>query len=343
MTSQVSESARIMATGPHPDWRTRAVFAEDFGYALTEVISVGGHALASFLDRGWLVHSQATFRSLGDLLERAALAERALPTRDSAGQRARRSAPDETPQMDDETRRLLQEMAVERGRDRHHRLTIGELFPDGDVVGQWVFSVTALSDDLMHLLPLVTDALRRGDIRSMLFHHRQLVTRIYEARRLVMAAVNVDEIADFARGLLALRGMVDLRAMYVGEQPGDQSTVEYLYKDMRHRTVHYMWVGGDELRHALWNHSGSPAEVELTESGGRSRVWFQWVSVIQSADLLGDIGRSDALELMTRRIEAATPIATTWLFIAPLALATHMQRLGIDFEHLRQVRDQPTG
>lgn len=85
MTTQVSESARIMATGPHPDWCTRAVFTEHFGYALTEVISVGGHALASFLDRGWHDHSQATFRSLTALLESTALAARATPTSDSAG------------------------------------------------------------------------------------------------------------------------------------------------------------------------------------------------------------------------------------------------------------------
>lgn len=233
-------------------------------------------------------------------------------------------------------------MAVARG-DRRHQLTIGELFPDGDLIGQWVFSVTALSDDLMHLVPLVTEALTRGDMRSMLFHQRQLVTRIFEARRLVMATVDMPEIADFAEGLLALRGMVDLRTMYIRSQPQERSVVEDLYEDMRHRTVHYMRVGSDELRDALWNHSGAPAEVELTESNGRSKAWFQWVSVIQSADLLGDIGRSDALELMTRRIETATHIATTWLFIAPLALATHVHRLGLDFERLRRAKDQPTG
>jgi len=242
--------------------------------------------------------------------------------------------------MDDETRRLLQEMAVARGRTRH-RLTIGELFPDGDLVGQWVFSVTALSDDLMHLLPLVTEALRRGDLRSMLFHHRQLVTRVFEARRLVMATVDVPEIAAFAEGLLALRGMVDLRAVYVRKHSDDRSVVEDLYEDIRHRAVHYMRVGSAELRDALWNHSGAPAEVDLTESGGRSRVWFQWVSVIQSTDLFGEIGQGDVLDLLTRRTQAAIHIGSMWLFIAPLALATHMHRLGLDFEHLRRARDAP--
>jgi hypothetical protein len=232
-------------------------------------------------------------------------------------------------------------MAVARGRTRH-RLTIGELFPDGDLVGQWVFSVTALSDDLMHLLPLVTEALKRGDVRSMLFHHRQLVTRVYEARRLVMATVQVPKISGFAEGLLALRGMVDLRAMYLRKQPDHRSVVEDLYEEMRHRAVHYMRVGSAELRDALWNHSGAPAEVELTESGGRSKAWFQWVSVIQSADLFGEIGQSDVLELMTRRINTATHVAATWLLVAPLALATHAHRLGVDFERLSRARDQPT-
>lgn len=76
-----------MATGPHSDWCTHAVFTEHFGHALTEVVSVGGHALAFYLDRGWLEHSQATFRSMGELLERVALAERANPSSDPAGRR----------------------------------------------------------------------------------------------------------------------------------------------------------------------------------------------------------------------------------------------------------------
>jgi hypothetical protein len=136
--------------------------------------------------------------------------------------------------------------------------------------------------------------------------------------------------------------MLDLRAMYVRKQPNDPSVVEDLYEDMRHRAVHYMRIGSAELRDALWNRSGAPAEVELTESGGRSRVWFQWVSVIQSADLLGEVGRRDALELLTHRTQAAIHIGATWLFIAPLALATHVHRLGLDFERLRRTGDQPT-
>lgn len=49
-------------------------------------------------------------------------------------------------------------MADARGR-RKYPITIGELFPDGDIVGQWVFAVTELAEDLVYVLPSLTAAL----------------------------------------------------------------------------------------------------------------------------------------------------------------------------------------
>jgi hypothetical protein len=82
------------------------------------------------------------------------------------------------------------------------RLTIGELFPDGDVVGQWVFSLTSLTEDLHVGTQPARQAQESGDLRGMLFWHRHMVTRLYEARRLITAARTIAEVHAFAGTLL---------------------------------------------------------------------------------------------------------------------------------------------
>lgn len=96
--------------------------------------------------------------------------------------------------------------------DSARHLTVGELFPDGDVVGQWVFSVTALSEDIQLVTHPMQDAKDRQDLRALLFYYRHLVTRLYEARRLVTAVEHRSDLASFLGSLLDRSRLgVDLR------------------------------------------------------------------------------------------------------------------------------------
>jgi len=234
---------------------------------------------------------------------------------------------------DDGQRRLLQQMAIGRSSGRFP-LTIGELFPDGDLVAQWVFSVTSLAEDLMILLPLTSSALREQDLRAMLFHQRQLVIKVYEAWRLIDAAERNSEIAEFSADLLDMKGHVDLRRVYRRDPETGTSVVSELFRDIRNRSVHYMWIGRSELRDILWRHSGAPAAIDLSAREDQTHVWFQWVTLVQMSDLLGDVGSSELFDVLVRRIQTATAIATTWLIVASIALFSHSMRLGIDSERL---------
>src|SRR4051812_2745037 len=80
-------------------------------------------------------------------------------------------------------RQIMADRAIAEGRKRYP-LTIGELFPDGDAAAQWVFSLTVLAEDISVLMRPLRQAREDDDIRASLFFYRQLITRLYEARRL---------------------------------------------------------------------------------------------------------------------------------------------------------------
>lgn len=85
------------------------------------------------------------------------------------------------------------------GSARDARPTIGELFPHDDPVAQWVFSLTAFAEDLHVGIKPAKEANDTGDLRALLFWQRHMVTRLYEARRLVTSARAIAEV-DPKRG-----------------------------------------------------------------------------------------------------------------------------------------------
>jgi hypothetical protein len=64
---QVAIPDRLMAVGPHPEWRARAVTVDHFGWYLIEFVSAGGLALASIGRPEWRDRFQASYGSLLDL------------------------------------------------------------------------------------------------------------------------------------------------------------------------------------------------------------------------------------------------------------------------------------
>jgi hypothetical protein len=76
IVNQVSEPARLMATGPHPDWRSRAAAVDHFGDSLLELVVVGGSALSKTLGPAWYYDRfQRTIAALSELKAKVPLAE----------------------------------------------------------------------------------------------------------------------------------------------------------------------------------------------------------------------------------------------------------------------------
>jgi hypothetical protein len=232
-------------------------------------------------------------------------------------------------------RRSMADRAIAEGR-KHHALTIGELFPDGDAAAQWVYSLTALAEDIGVLMKPLRKAREDDDLRASLFFYRHLVTRLYEARRVVTTARTVPEIASFVGDLLRRPpGGVDLEEVYHRDRETKSSKVERLFAELRHRTVHYLEPGSDELADVLWKHSGYPDQIELgKDDRGKPTVWFQWVHAVTAADVQGDVGDADFLKSMDERSELVAAIATSWSMVASVAIALHVRRLGIDSSRL---------
>lgn len=76
LLSQLALPDRVMAIGPHPDWRSRAAFVDHVGWSLLELVSVGGNTLSILLGEEWFNERfQPTYRALMEFKDQIALAE----------------------------------------------------------------------------------------------------------------------------------------------------------------------------------------------------------------------------------------------------------------------------
>jgi hypothetical protein len=219
------------------------------------------------------------------------------------------------------------------------QLTIGELFPHDDLIAQWVFSLTAFTEDLHVGLRPSQEAMKEGDLRAILFWHRHMVTRLYEARRLVTTARDEPNVRAFVGDLLQRPpGGADLIQAYTRPAKGQQSTVERMYEDLRHLTVHYSKVGTAELENTLNTYAFLPAEIILTAPPeGLPDVAFGWVQAVRSMEVLGDIRRADFLAELRASGEITAGLAASWIMVSLLAVFLHTRRLGIDTNRLGDV------
>jgi hypothetical protein len=236
----------------------------------------------------------------------------------------------------------MADRAIRDGRKRHP-LTISELFPDGDAAAQWVFSLTALAEDLNVLVKPLRQAHDQQDLRASLYFYRQLVTRLYEARRIAATARTVPEIASFVGDLLRRPpGGINLEQAYRRDPEDEPSRVEQLYAELRHRTVHFPQPANDELAEVLWQHSGYPAQIALgRDEDGRPTVWFQWVHAVTAGDVFGDVRDPEFLKSMTDRSNLVAALSLSWTMAAAVAVPLHARRLGIDSARLGQVPAGP--
>jgi hypothetical protein len=208
-----------------------------------------------------------------------------------------------------------------------YRLTIGELFPGDDPVARWVFSATAVAEDVAIVFGAMNDAANDEHVRERIYFYRQLITRLVEARRLVLAVDKDPALTSFA-GPLLQGPVMNLREVYERPDDGSKSTVEQLYSQLRHRSVHYMQ--GTELRNELEAHRNFPAEIHIEPGDPAPRVEYRWLQVLSGMELFGDPHDPDMLKKMDERGMLVANMAAAWMMTAVAGVALLARRLGID-------------
>lgn len=205
-------------------------------------------------------------------------------------------------------------------------LTIGELFPADDVVGQWMFSVSAIVDDLATLLVEQTAATSSGDVRRMLFVQRVLATRLYEARRIVFAIDTRPEVAAFLANK-KLEPLDQLRQFYL---PAGSSPVDELYAVLRHNSVHYMWPGSSEMVTALRRAAHLPARARINQA--EPRVDVQWVQVVAGMQAFGESTEAGWTLRLKERANLGAAIQQAWVMLYAVLIALYVRERGIPME-----------
>lgn len=213
----------------------------------------------------------------------------------------------------------------------NYKLTIGELFPAGDVVGQWVFSLNCLTEDLYVLMGSLTSATEPHDLRAALYFTRALGARLYEANRLAESFRDQAEINAFFNGKIASPTGVDLLELYTPDADG-VSAIDRLFGTARHRVVHYPWVGRPELRELLHEHRRYPARLVAERVDGVLQHENQWVTAIVAQDVFGDMSRDGSLERMRALASTRAAVATAWMFASTVMTIVYAKKRGIEIE-----------
>lgn len=215
------------------------------------------------------------------------------------------------------------------------KLTIGEVFKHDDPVGHWMFSVTALAEDLMVAIKPSQQAQTDGDLRAMLFWHRHTVTRLYEANRLVHPVTSNAEIREFVGDLLErARGGANLVEAYRRPTPAGASPIEQMYGNLWHLTVHYSKIGEKELSQTLENYAYLPARATIEQNtNGNPEMTFGWVQGVRSMEVFGEI-TDGFLERLRTDGEVIASLTASWLMVVPVALALYCRARDIDLSEL---------
>ena len=198
-------------------------------------------------------------------------------------------------------------------------LTIGELFAEGDLLGEWVFSLSAVADDLREI-ERRTQALHGNDLRTALLFQRLLAVRLYEARRLVYI-VDVEQVIRESLGEQPPVWFNTLREMY---QPCGKSRVDELYAVTRHQGVHYVWPGSGELQRALRAVRHLPARLKIiTDETGRD-VSAEWAQMVAGLSVFGELGE----EGWKSRSKLTATLVTAWLRLNAFVVVVYAQLGG---------------
>ena len=203
-------------------------------------------------------------------------------------------------------------------------------------MAHWIFSLTALAEDLAVGVEPSRQAMADGDLRALLFWHRHTATRLYEANRLVHPTASNDEIKEFVGDLLERApGGANLVVAYRRPSPDARSPVEEMYGDLRHLTVHYSKIGKKELSETLKKYAYLPAQATIRQTpSGTPEMTFGWVQGVRSMEVFGDITSEDFLEKLRSDGQVTASLTVSWLMVVPIALSLYCRLREIDMSEL---------
>lgn len=201
-------------------------------------------------------------------------------------------------------------------------LTIGELFPADDLVGQWVFSLSATAADLSSVENALRSAMEEdGAVAGRFYFHRQLISRLYEARRVIVVVDTCPKIEQFLDEIpKAADPITFLRERYL---PPDDSVVSRLYGVHRHRTIHHAFVGSTELEETLRVAADERARNVVNRGSKTVHIEFPEATMMRFLypDIDQEEGRSKLLKehadlgqsILNRFATLINPVTMAWL------------------------------
>jgi len=212
-------------------------------------------------------------------------------------------------------------------------VTIGDLFPSDDGVARWCFAVTAAAEDLSRAEIPFRDAverlLRPDNFLRLSYSFRQLLARVFEARRPVVAASNQADVGHF---VAATRGTSEplgyLTDVYIAGPGEKRSKVEDQLGDPRNITVHHAWPESDELRAALQRVAYLPARVLVDRRVGT--LHYEWPEMVASRLVAGATNTPAGLERFQARVAMTHDIVQAYGGLCRAVLDTQCARVGID-------------
>jgi hypothetical protein len=219
-------------------------------------------------------------------------------------------------------------------------VTVGELFPSDDPVAQWVFSLSAVAEDLSITEAAFQEVLDR-DVGPLWtgYHFRQVIARLYEAerpivsaRRPIVSARKHEDVTAFLAGLPATAEHMEFLAdHYIGDK-GGLSKVRSTFGGMRHRTVHHSWVGSAELRDAL--ELAAREEARILVNHEEKWLHHEWPEVVALRALLGDLNEPETRALFVEQAKLAQEILRHLVALVKIVIYDHVRRRGVDPDRL---------
>lgn len=215
---------------------------------------------------------------------------------------------------------------------------IRDLFPHNDPVAQWAFMLSIVADDLGRFQAPITAGLSGDeaddDIREMISLYGQLVVRLYEAERLILC---IDQHPDLVAFLGDNPFVERLRKVYIGE--GDRpSAIRHLYGSLRHKTVHYPWVGSGELTEAIEALGDAQAIVEALPGPDLHATWATFTAARWSIGFeVGD----DLAKTFRERQHVLSHTVVNWGMLWGVVLPVYATRRGVRLEDLVDLSKLP--
>lgn len=210
-------------------------------------------------------------------------------------------------------------------------IKINQLFPAADPLAAWMFTLSALTDDLAVFDDHLHASLDENGSRSVLYF-RLIVARLYEGERVVKAMDSYATVASFLGSVpTTVVPCSQLRVAYQRDlevkDKSQQSRVERTFGRARHLTVHYPQHG--ELARILRDARNLEARIWRDHERGLLRyLWPQ--DVMEHAFWpRGAAHRPD--------VDFAHDLTQAFVDVFKYALPAYLDRMDVSHDDLTQV------